>query len=449
MTKLLSLQKNLLFENKYTSLLLLFLCLLGSHFLDYHLYFFIAFGLFLIDWRYVRNKNVLFVLAFILSVYISWAFLDFRIIYQLDLVKQVLLPGMLILLMYVIGFSTKIKREGVLLVSDKRMFYILFIFVISYTFFVLWSYFFIPQDNPITSLGMYVCFPNPYLNANINGGRLISTILTYYLTLMTFTLPLILFYFGKFKKQGFYTIELLLLMALSLFVLYISAIMGRRIVFILFVLMFVFIFFTYFMNYKNIKRGLVFLSVIIAIFYVTQAYVKYIENIPEQKAIIITEDLIIPIVEYPKSLFNVKNIPLFSILAKKGFKDSRFSWWKKSFSIMISHPFGGGHDEYVAPGMKLTHNVWLDMGKDLGILPFILLLMLTMVHGYYLIRIFFSKHIENILKYQLLMLGMGIFAIMLIEPVFNSDKTFFAYIFFYLGILARVYSDMIKVKLDH
>jgi len=72
-----------------------------------------------------------------------------------------------------------------------------------------------------------------------------------------------------------------------------------------------------------------------------------------------------------------------------------------------------------------------------------------MVHGYYLIRIFFSKHIENILKYQLLMLGMGIFAIMLIEPVFNSDKTFFAYIFFYLGILAKVYSDMIKVKLDH
>jgi len=67
--------------------------------------------------------------------------------------------------------------------------------------------------------------------------------------------------------------------------------------------------------------------------------------------------LIIPIVEYPKSLFNVKNMPLFSILAKKGFKDSRFSWWKKSFSIMITYPFGGGYNEYVAPGMKLTHNV--------------------------------------------------------------------------------------------
>ena len=122
MNKLLSLHKSLLSENKYTPLLLLFLCLLGSHFLDYHLYFFIAFGLFLIDWRYVSNKNFLLVLAFILSIYVSWFFLDSRIIYQLNLLKQVLLPGILILIMHMIGFSVKIKREGLLLVSDKRIF---------------------------------------------------------------------------------------------------------------------------------------------------------------------------------------------------------------------------------------------------------------------------------------------------------------------------------------
>jgi len=442
MNKVLAFPKSLLSDNNHTRLLVLFLGLLGSHFLDYHLYFFIALGLFLIDWHYVSNKNFLLVSVLILSIYVSWFFLDARIIYQLNLLKQVLLPGILILLMYMVGFSTKIKREGILLVSDKRMFYILFIFVISYTFFILWSYFFIPQDNPVTSAGMYVCFPNPYLAANINGGRLISTILTYYLTLMTFTLPLILFYFGKLKKQGFYTIELFLLVALALFVLYISAIMGRRTVFVLFVLVFLFLFFTYFMNFKNIKRVLIFISVIVAIFYTTQTYVKYIENIPEQKGIIVTDDFTVPIVEYPKSSFNVENISLFKRLADKGFKDSRFSWWKKSFSIMLAYPFGGGYDEYVAPGMKLTHNVWLDMGKDLGILPFILFFMVTIVHSYYLIRILFSKHIENLLKYQLVILGMGIFAIMLIEPVFNSDKTFFAYIFFYFGILGRCHLEM-------
>lgn len=442
MNKLLSRPKHLLSDNKHTLLLLLFLCLLGSHFLDYHLYFFIAFGLFLIDWRYISNKNFLLVSAFIMSVYVSWIVLDSRIIHQINLAKQVLLPGVLIWLMYILGLSTTIKREGLLIVSDKRIFYILFIFVISYTFFVLWSYFTIHQDNPLTSAGMYICFPNPYQNANINGGRLISTILAYYLTLMTFTLPLILFYFNKLKRQGFYTIELLLLIALSFFILYISAIMGRRTVFVLFVLVFLFLFVTYFLVSKNIKKILIFLSMLVAIFYMTQTYIKHIENTPEQKCIIVTGDIIIPIVEYPESSLNLENIPLFNKLAHKGFKDSRFSWWKKSFHVMLTHPFGGGNGIYIAPGIKLTHNVWLDMGKDLGLLPFILFFIVTIVHIYYLIRIFFYKQIESLLKYELVVIGVGIFAIMLIEPVFNSDKTFFAYIFFYFGILGKYYLEI-------
>ena len=444
MTKLLSLFKGKLSSESDNILLLLFLCLLGSHFLDYHLYVFIAFALFLIKWRTIYTMNALLVSFFILSVYITWIFLDFRIIYQFRLIQEVLFPGILILLMYFLGLGIKIKQEGILFISDRRMFYLLFIFVISYTFFILWSYLAIPQDNPLTGLGMYVCFPNPYQRANINGGHLISTILTYYLTLMTFILPIIIFYFQKLKKKGFYTIELLLLLGLSFFVLYISAIMGRRTVFVLFALVFLFLFFTYVVNYRNIKKVLFLLTLMAILFYGIKTYINQQENIPEVKAMLVTDNFIIPIVQYPKQSLNIEDSVIFNKLTHKGLKDERFSWWQKSFSVMLDHPFGGGYDEYLAPGIKLTHNVWLDMGKDLGILPFILFLLVTLVHIYYLIQIFFSGQIENLLKYQLVIIGMGIFPIMLIEPVFNSDKTFFAYIFFYFGILARTHLYICK-----
>jgi len=431
-----------IFNDSRHALLLFFLLVLGTHFLDFHLYVIIAFGLFLVDWRCVKYKSFLLVLFFIVSVYISWIFLDLRIFYQMELAKQVLLPGMLILLMYLLGLSLKIKKKKHAIVSDKRIFYSLFVFVISYNVLIVWSYFTIPQDNPLSGIGMYVCFPNPYASSNINGGHLISTILAYYLTLMTFLLPLILFYFSKFKKQGFYNLELFTLLALSVFILYLSALMGRRTVVVLFILVFLFIFSIYFFEYKNIKKVFISLSVLVTLFYTVQVYEAYRVGIPETKGIIVTENFIVPIVEYPEARFSIESIPIFSKLAHQGLKDSRFNWWEKSFTIMLAYPFGGGYDEYVAPGIKLTHNVWLDMGKDLGILPFILFFLVTILHIYYLVRIFFSGYIENLLKYQLVVIAMGIFAIMLIEPIFNSDKTFFAYIFFYFGVVSNVYVQL-------
>ena len=166
----------------------------------------------------------------------------------------------------------------------------------------------------------------------------------------------------------------------------------------------------------------------------------------QTQGIIITSDFIIPIMHHQvsHSSIGLEDVPIIQRLSDKGLNDHRFSWWSDALNVMLEYPFGGGNGIYIAPHIRLAHNTWIDMGKDLGVIPFILFLFITLLHIYYLFYIFFSKRVELLLKYQLILISIGIFPIMMIEPIFNSDKTFFAYIFFYFGILSKFYIDLKK-----
>ena len=209
--------------------------------------------------------------------------------------------------------------------------------------------------------------------------------------------------------------------------------MGRRTVILLFIVVSLFLFFMRISKYIysiNLKKLLLFIIVFLGISSVTYTFVNHFESPAKIKGIIAVEDI---------------DIPVFRrLMNKKVLKDVRFSRWSTALDVMMTHPFGGGNGVYIAKNMRLAHNTWIDIGKDFGILPFILFIMLTLLHIYYLLKITFSQHVEDILKYQVLIIGMGIFAIMMIEPVFTSDRTFFAYIFFYFGFLKKLYSQSIK-----
>jgi len=448
MNKLLPFDTLKLSSKVQTLFLLFFLALLGTHYFDYQLYLFIFAGLFLVNWHFVTNKNFLLVFLFILSIYVTWSFLDPRILYEVHLRIEIFSQGLLILLMYLLGFSICTNQHHKLLVSNKSVFYILFIFIISYSFVVFWSYATIKQDSPLSTYGMFVSFPNPYQRAHVNGGRLISTILTYYLTLMSFLLPLILFYFTRLKKQGFYLLELFLLILLSIFVLYITAMMGRRTVFVLFTLILLLSLLIWVITHSKggkyfLLIGLLITVIIYSVFY----FLTHQEDNSEIKAMIVTENMIIPIVEHPKTIQEkIDDIPLYQKLMAKGISDHRFIWWSTALNVMMDYPFGGGNGIYLEKGMRLAHNTWIDIGKDLGIIPFTFFIIISSLHIYYLIQIILSRDVEALLKYQLIIISIGVFAIMMIEPVFTSDKTFFAYIFFYFGILGRVHLEVANKK---
>lgn len=425
--------------------ILLFLALLGSHYLDYHILLFVVIGTVLISWREILGIGTVLVLLFLFSLYGMWSYLDPRILHEVTLANEVFSRGLLVATLYFMGYTLPLDQDRGSVVMTKRLFYLFYLFFIGYLLVLAWSYFFIAQDQPLTSKGMFVDFPNPYQRSYVNGGRLISTILTYYLTAVAMLLPFLLLFVKRFRQKGFYRLELLLLIILSLFALYLAALMGRRTTFVL--LFVVSLFLSAVWIAPLLKKRKFYLILFVVLTAVT-AMVYQIKDHPrnEQRfqAVVVSENIVVPI-EAPKRvdihylMAKLEGIPAFHRLVDRGLSDSRFQVWIKGLEVMMAYPFGGGHPIYLNHLLRLAHNTWIDIGKDFGVVPFLLFVSVSLWHLYLLARLLLSVYVEPLLKYLLIVLALSLFAIMMIEPVFNSDKTFFAYLFFYFGVIANIY----------
>ena len=404
-------------DNIHTLFVLVFLFLLGSHWLDYSLPIFIMASFFLINWKEVYSKEFALLTFFILSVYVTWIYLDNNLLYNFDLAIRIFPPGVMVLIAYLLGASIRITPEKQDLGAEKTVFYILFMFFIAYTISIMYSYFSIPQDQHLTPDGLYVCFQNEYKRQNVHGGRLISTIIAYYLTFMAVVLPLVLLYYRAFRERKFYTFELLFLILLALFAIYLSNAMGRRTVLLLLVVTFaylaVFILTTHLkkLNIKTFLLGLIIFTAIASIGYYLAADTEAAKRI-----------------------------------MSRGLHDRRFGFWLPGLQVMLDYPFGGGNGIFLAHDTKLAHNTWIDIGKDFGVIPFTAIVLFFLIHIPYLIRMLLSQNITIFLKHQFLIIFFALLAILMIEPVFTSDKTFFAYVIFFLGYIKQMYTQTVKTK---
>ena len=131
--------------------------------------------------------------------------------------------------------------------------------------------------------------------------------------------------------------------------------------------------------------------------------------------------------------------PAIKKLFLVGLHDKRFSWWLSGIKAMIEYPWGGGHSVFLAHNMKMAHNTWIDIGKDFGVVPFLSFLLVSMLALYYAARLLFMSSLQCLNRQLIVLVMVAIFAIMMIEPVFTSDKTFFAYISFFFGLLKNMH----------
>ncbi len=391
--------------NQYTIILIGFLFLIGSHLFDYYPWIFIILAIFIIDFKHIQKWETTLLLGFIISVATTWYFLDNNILFNSRLLGQFTL----IFVMYMVGLSVPINQTNTTIPIGKAFFYFLFIFFIGYMFSILYSYIFIEQNNPLTPLGMHTCFQNEYKQAHVNGGLLVSTILTYYLTFMVILLPFILLYFKTFKQNGFTYLELIFLLGLSLFSIFLAAQMGRRTAIVLLIVILCYLFL-----YKLIKHW-------------KQLNLKVIFLI-----------IILSITLMGVGSYFLEDTSAIQRLISRGFHDRRFGLWIKGIQVMLDYPFGGGYDIILSNFSKLAHNTWIDIGKDLGIIPFIFFLLLSLVFIYHVLCISFNKTINIFIKHTIVIISITLFTILMIEPVFNSDKTFFSYTMFFLGVVITV-----------
>ena len=394
-------------------LVTLFLTILGSHLFDDKIYLFVIASIFLIDWKNIFSKESLLVAVFILSIYIIWFSLDNNILFKIDAAIKTISQLLLLFFAYLLGKSIRLDVKNSSHEVIRYSFYLLFSFFIAYSFMILYSYFTIKQDTPLTWQGLFVNFPNEYQRLHVNGGRLISTIIAYYLTISSLIFAYLVIFFDKLQAaRVFSLVEFFLLIFISIFSLYIASLMGRRVTIVLFIAIFVTLLIIRLIFISAAKERMVILLLLVVL---TLLFYYLFGDILKEK-------------------FSY----IYHRLTHQGLRAKRFTFWTPALKIMLEHPFGGGHNFYVAPGMKLAHNTWIDIGKDFGIFPFLLFFAVSALHLYYAIKIFFSSLIANFIKYQILIILCGLITMLMIEPIFTSDKTLFAYILFIFGFIAKV-----------
>jgi len=386
---------------------ILFFFLLGSQQLISHWFIFIFIALFLINWKKVFSIEVISLILFIFSLYGVYAYNHREIFDNYSLTMEVVKKAIMIFIVYMLGVSLRgVSRNN--LSDERNIFYLVYAFFIAYAIMIIYSYFMLPQQHPLTGHGMQVSYRALY----VFYGMVNSTHIAYFLSMVSALLPFLLIYSKAFRERKFNFLELLILYFLAIFSLYLAMQMGRRLTIYMVILIFVL------MGARAVWLTLK----------------KH--NIYWALSLLIGVCLTFAVGYYLLS---------DSLMAKRilagGLADKRYEWWIQGLQYMIEYPWGGaaaipshGENPYV-------HNTWIDIGKGHGILAFLSLIIFYILHFKYYYRILSDKKISDFMKSLVLIVTLVLFLNMLIEPIFKTEQSYFFYSIFFLGFV-KAYADL-------
>lgn len=181
-----------------------------------------------------------------------------------------------------------------------------------------------------------------------------------------------------------------------------ALLLGTRAQFIiLFVVSVLFLFFYLKETYG--RTGVIRLAIVLLIFVGTYLFL-YNRNIFGVRTYVDTSNLI-ERYQHETDLDRADNYRYTSIL--------------RGLSSMFEHPFGG------LKSTKYYHNMWLDIGRVAGILPFLCMLVYTVVINVHLFRIVSNKEIKADFKYLLLCIYLGTQINFFFEPIIEGLMGFF------------------------
>ena len=120
-------------------------------------------------------------------------------------------------------------------------------------------------------------------------------------------------------------------------------------------------------------------------------------------------------------------------LYNRGLTSERDVRWLFSFKQLFSHPTGWSHlNRYNNP---YAHNMWLDIARDAGLMPFIVLIIFTI----YSIKDFICIYKQKVDYYNCVLYSIYItlFISLFMEPIFQGIPLY-AYVFFMMcGIIKQ------------
>ncbi len=390
-------------DKLYLPLATLFLFLLGSQLLVNHWLPFIFLSLFLIDRKKIFTPEAGVLLLFIFALYGGMIYRDFDTLSGAGSMTAVLQEAIMVFVVYMVGASLRGLAPGDLL-DERRLLYLLYAFFFAYNLAILYSYFALPQDNPLKTWGMQVYYKRD--GEFIHEGKLLSSIIAYFLSTTAVILPLLIFNFKAFLERRFTAFELLMIGAFGTFSLYLATEMGRRIT------IYALLIITLFMVAKivlailkkhNIYWALSFIAGVIFVLFV--GYYLTADSLAMKRIFV------------------------------RGLTDPRYGWWLDGLRYAFEYPWGGGEKIIIWGQYTYAHNFWIDIGKSYGILALISLVVFHLLHVKYFYRIFTQPKISNFVRLLFFIIAFVILTYFTIEPVYQSDRSYFFYTLFFVGVV--------------
>src|SRR5690625_1464026 len=118
-------------------------------------------------------------------------------------------------------------------------------------------------------------------------------------------------------------------------------------------------------------------------------------------------------------------------------EDPRFQAWGEFSSSIFRNPLGGRVEEL---SLNYAHNMWLDVGYDAGIIPFLFLVVFTLLALTSILKFLKGNH-PVLLKSLVLGITIAMFITFMLEPIFQGWFYYFTIFCLILGSIHRLLYD--------
>ncbi len=369
-------------------LIILFLFFFGFFGLEDFLPIFLAFYVLLFFKKNISKLflvNFLFLFSFSLFYFLNSVFLQKEDVYTL--IGKLVYPSLFLLLGYFSASQERIKVEYIVMVPALGL---LLFAIISYFYSLVFYGSYVDILNRGEGRVVYSFWDNsPYAATLING----------YLSIF---ISLFFFYMLKLNNKVDFNFN----MFFSLMAVYVGFSLGNRTSILILLVSF-----------------LIFLFIVIK----ERVQIKWY--------------YLISLVVF-SSIFLMKNFSE-SILGKRGdelqvAEDPRLKAWGEGIDLLV-HNFLGSMGQ---TSVGYAHNLWIDVGINAGFIPFLILIIFSLINLSMIVFLCISQGIKNI-DYILIFSFSAFFITFMLEPIYQGLFKFFCLYCLFVGVFLRTFDKKV------
>lgn len=210
---------------------------------------------------------------------------------------------------------------------------------------------------------------------------------------------------------------------------------------LLFIYLFISSLYSTYMVSSRTSIAILFLSIILFIIFQINNKRNIILNIFFLSVTLI----IISALKYFDLFSRLQELFLFKRIFETDLKDdSRILTWEIVTSNIINYPLGGRE---IPLKIGYAHNLWLDVVYNAGVIPFIMLIIFSLLSLFIVISLLMHSHYYEFNIFIVILL-VPFYIIFMLEPVLQGLNIYFVFYCFFIGVIIKTNEIMKGSKYD-